>query len=37
MPYEANKKVDDAVWRRTAQKTKGINIGMRIYRGGIRF
>lgn len=37
MPYPANPKIDRDVWNRTARYTKAINLGMRIYRGGIRF
>lgn len=37
MPYPVNHHVDQKIWNRTAQNTKAINIGMRIYRGGIRF
>lgn len=36
MPYPATSN-DRAYFRRTAQKTKSINLGTRIYRGGIRF
>lgn len=28
---------DQAVFKRTAAKTKAVNLGMFIYRGGIRF
>lgn len=37
MPYPANHHIDSKLWNRTAYKTKAINLGMRIYRGGIRF
>lgn len=37
MPYPANPRIDKKMWRRTANSTKAINLGMRIYRGGIRF
>lgn len=37
MPYPANRKIDEKLWNRTAYTTKAINLGMRIYRGGIRF
>lgn len=37
MIYPANERVDAKIWNRTAYKTKAINLGMRIYRGGIRF
>lgn len=36
MPRETNKNVDQEVFRRTASKTKSINLGDRIYRGGTR-
>lgn len=31
-----NKKIDKKVFRRTATKTKAINLPNKIYRGGIR-
>lgn len=37
MPSPTNPRIDDQVWRRTANRTKAINIFTRIYRGGIRF
>lgn len=37
MRAETNKKVDQEHFRRTASKTKVVNLGQRIYRGGIRF
>lgn len=32
-----NKNVDSGYFRRTASSTKSVNLGVRIYRGGIRF
>lgn len=37
MPAPTNSRIDDAKFRRTASKTKAVNLGVRIYRGGIRF
>lgn len=37
MRMKANPKVDKGIFRRTAAKTKAVNLGYRIYRGGIRF
>lgn len=31
-----NKKIDQKIFRRTATKTKSINLPKKIYRGGIR-
>ena len=37
MRAETNKRVDQEHFRRTASKSKAINLGVKIYRGGIRF
>ena len=34
---ETNKQVDQQHFRRTAAHTKAVNLGVRIFRGGIRF
>ena len=36
MRKDTNKNVDQEVFRRTASKTKVVNLGVRIYRGGTR-
>lgn len=33
----ANKKIDKKLFTRTASKTKAVNLGNSVYRGGIRF
>lgn len=33
----ANKKIDKKIFTRTASKTKAVNLGNTVYRGGIRF
>ena len=35
--YRANKKKDKKIFTRTASKTKAVNLGNTVYRGGIRF
>lgn len=37
MRGETNPRIDGAHFRRTASHTKSINLGTRIFRGGIRF
>lgn len=37
MRTPVNKRVDQRHFRRTAQTTKSVNLGFRIFRGGIRF
>lgn len=37
MPKPTNPSVDGSHFRRTASSTKAINLGVRIFRGGIRF
>ena len=37
MRGETNRKVDAHHFRRTAAHTKAVNLGVKIYRGGIRF
>lgn len=37
MRAETNQRADAAYFRRTASHTKAVNLGQRIYRGGIRF
>lgn len=37
MPSPTNPSIDPGKFRRTASKTKAINLGVRIFRGGIRF
>ena len=37
MRAETNRRIDADHFRRTASKTKAVNLGQFIYRGGIRF
>lgn len=37
MPYSTNSREDSQYFRRTAARTKSINVSNRIFRGGIRF
>lgn len=37
MRAPTNQNVDAAHFRRTAAHTKAVNLGVRIFRGGIRF
>lgn len=37
MPSPTNPGIDGKLFRRTAAHTKAINLGVRIFRGGIRF
>lgn len=37
MRFPTEQGADQAHFRRTASHTKSINLGTRIYRGGIRF
>ena len=37
MRREASRRKDAKYFTRTASKTKAVNLGNRIYRGGIRF
>lgn len=37
MRAETNPRVDANHFRRTAASTKAVNLGVRIFRGGIRF
>ena len=37
MRGDTNPRIDNAHFRRTASHTKAINLGTRIFRGGIRF
>lgn len=37
MRVPTNEKVDQQYFHRTAAKAKAINLGARIFRGGIRF
>lgn len=37
MRAETNQRKDQTHFRRTASHTKAVNLGTRIYRGGIRF
>lgn len=37
MRGETNKNIDAEHFRRTAAKTKAVNLGVKLFRGGIRF
>lgn len=37
MRGHTNPKIDPKVFKRTASHTKAINLGVKVYRGGIRF
>lgn len=37
MRRKTNKRRDSAMFSRTAAKTKAVNLGQYVYRGGIRF
>lgn len=37
MRAPANPEKDGNIFTRSAKKTKAVNLGVRIYRGGIRF
>ena len=37
MRREASKRKDERYFRRTATRTKSVNLSDRVYRGGIRF
>ena len=37
MRKKANRRVDKEIYTRTASHTKAVNLGDKIYRGGIRF
>ena len=37
MRGEVNSRIDGEHFRRTAAKTKAVNLGVRVFRGGIRF
>lgn len=37
MRGETNQRIDAEHFRRTASKTKAVNLGNRTFRGGIRF
>ena len=37
MRAETNRSIDQSHFRRTASNVKAVNLGFRIYRGGIRF
>lgn len=34
---KANPRVDNSIFQRTAAHTKAVNLGYKIFRGGIRF
>lgn len=37
MRRSTNKRKDHSLFRRTASKTKAVNLGQYVFRGGIRF
>ena len=37
MRGQTNPRKDKKIFKRTAQKSKAVNLGLKIYRGGTRF